>query len=57
MLAGRRKQENIEMVRPKGISEWTMTALLQDMKMTQGCLAPKELILVETNRHNIHTGK
>lgn len=46
------------MTRPKGLSEETMRDLLQDVKMTPGCLALKEhTLVIEINRHNIHTGK
>lgn len=41
MLADRREQ-NTEMTRPKGISEGTMTDLVEDAKMREGCLVPKE---------------
>ena len=36
MLAGRSKQENTGMSRPKGLLDGTMTDLLQDMKRREG---------------------
>lgn len=42
MLADRREQENTETTRLKRLSEGTMTELLEDAKMREGCLVPKE---------------
>lgn len=42
---GKRKQENIEMARPNGVSEGTMTDMLDNVKMREGCLASQEYTL------------